>query len=407
MSKGNDPTMLKGDYKLLHDWATRRDEEAFRLLIDRHGALLTGIARRRLSEPDLAPDIAGRAFALLSSKWSKVPKDEVAGWLVKVTLHLSNAENRAFHRRAKRESKANAEFIRNQNAMRPTEELPAKIDDALLALSASERECLLLHAAEGLTHREVADRLGLTEDAARMRTNRAIDRVRRRLGLSASGIMPLLDQWKVVSLSPSEHGQIVQTAIAAPTASMGSLALGWLLMTDTQRNVIVLGIALLLVGGIGTAIQAQNQKATPRESFVKPDFNAFVGKWKGSLTYVVRRTGRKVKLDALSDIKTMPNGLRFRVNYDDPNWAVDAKVQVMPSTNELIYEDKSVRQIYRLTTTAKDRFSGQRFVDEPGRPRDERITFSREPILIRVLIEEKLQNTYWMFANEHKLEATR
>ena len=399
--------MLKGDYQLLQDWATRRDEQAFQMLIDRHGALLTGVARRRLSEPDLAPDIAGRAFALLAAKWSKIPKDEVAGWLVQVTLHLSNSENRAYQRRTRRESKANQEFARSQKTMRPTEGLSTKIDEALGALSASERECLLLHAAEGLTHREVADQLGLTEDAARMRTNRAIDRVRRRLGLSASGIVPLLDQWKVVSLSPSEQSQIVQTAFAAPTASIGPLALGWLLMTETQRNAIVVGIALLLVGGVGTAIKAQSQKSTPNVAFVQPDFRAFVGKWKGTLTYVVRRTGRKVELDARSEVQTMPNGFRFRVNYDDPNWAVDAKVQVLPSTRELIYEDKSVRQNFRLTSTRKDRFTGQRFVDEPGRPRDERITFIREPNQIRVLIEEKLKNTDWMFANEHKLEATR
>jgi len=407
MSIGNDPVTVKTDKELLLAWTARRDESAFRTLIERHGALLTGVAKRRLTEPDLAPDIAGRAFALLAQKPQKVSRDEVAGWLVRVTVHLCNTENRGTRRRLARETTANHEFARNQTQMNSAkEDLSHTIDELLLSLSSADRECLLLHTAEGLTHKEVADRMGVTEDAVRMRTNRAIDRIRRRLGLSASGIVPVLKQYEVVSLSPSEESRIVQAALYAPAPAIGSISLRWILMTNAQRITLAIASSFLFVAVIGAAVSSQRASSS-KATLPMPELKAFEGKWRGTLTYVVRRTGRKVNMPATSEVNANPNGFRLRVSYGDPKWSVDAKVQVLPKTQQLVYEDKEVRQDFKLIASDKNRFSGQRFVDEPGRPRDERITFLREGDRFTVLIEERLKNADWIFANEHRMEVAR
>ena len=53
------------------------------------------------------------------------------------------------------------------------------LNDALAALGAKDREAVLLRFAEGLSFPELGTALGTSEDAARMRLNRATDRLRR------------------------------------------------------------------------------------------------------------------------------------------------------------------------------------------------------------------------------------
>jgi RNA polymerase sigma factor (sigma-70 family) len=398
----------KSDTELLQAWHHHRDEGAFRTLIERHGALLAGVARRRLGEADLAPDMAGKAFALLAERPQRIPQGEVVGWLVRVTIHLCDTENRAHRRRLRRDNTAAQEFARNQTQMNPRpDDRRHEIDNALLSLSAAERECLLLHAAEGLTHREVGDRLGVSEDAARMRCNRAIDRIRRKLGFTAGGVLVAVENLKAAPLSTSDQDRMVAAAHTAPSAAGGSLLLGWILMTNTQRLAIVIAAALLFVGGTGAVLQAQGVFRPAAAGLATPELSTFTGTWRGSLTYVVRRSGRRVNLNANSEVTLAPNGLRMKVAYDDPGWNVDASVQVLPQKGELIFTDKGDRQQFKLISRSPQSFTGQRFVDEPGRPRDERMTFRREGDIFSVLIEEKLRNQDWVFANEHRMERVR
>lgn len=412
MSNGNDLSMTKGDQALLDAWATSQDEAAFHELVRRHGGLLTGMARRRLTEPDLAADIAGRAFALMAQRPERVRRGEVVGWLVQVTLHLSTAENRGTQRRRAREVKASQEFARMHNPMNPpAEDLSATIDQLLLTLNGPDRECLLLHATEGLNYREVGERLGVSEDAARMRTQRIIERLRRRLGLSSSGMAAALSRWKVDSLSSSEASLIAGTALRGSAPAIDALTLGWILMTQTQRITLIVTASLLLLGGVGGTYYAfaalRRSPTTEGSVAVTPDYARFEGTWTGKLAYIVRRTGRKVTLRANSKIRPMTDGLEINVSYDDPNWAVKGRVRVLRETRQLIFEDKGKRQNFRLVSTAADRFVGERFVDEPGRPHDERISFTREQSGVRILIEERLAQKNWQFANEHLMEGPR
>ncbi|MFZ4508801.1 MAG: RNA polymerase sigma factor [Fimbriimonas sp.] len=396
---------LKSDTELLQAWHRARDEDAIRVLIERHGALLTGVARRRLSEADLAPDIAGRAFALMAARPTRVPYGEVTGWLVRVTTHLCDTENRAHRRRLVRETAASREFARSQTQMnRNADDLTHQIDDLLLKLRAEDRECLLLHAAEGLTHREVGERLGVSEDAARMRSNRAIDRIRRKLGLSASAVMPALERLKVTPLSASDQTRFAASARLVPVATAGSLSLTWILMTNAQRLAITLVAALLIVGGTGAAIRTQQATTKSALTLTRPAYEGFVGKWNGSFTYIVRRTGNRVTLRANTELNVAPNGLRMRVGYSEPGWAVDASIQVLPESKQLIYTDKGDRQEFKLIASSQDQFSGERFVDEPGLPRQERLTFKRQGNSLSVLIEERLSTGGWVFANEQQLQ---
>ena len=60
----------------------------------------------------------------------------------------------------------------------PWEEVAPLLDDALAHLGRKDRDAVLLKYIQGKTHRDVGAALGVSEEAARKRIDRAIDRLR-------------------------------------------------------------------------------------------------------------------------------------------------------------------------------------------------------------------------------------
>ena len=392
----------KTDPELLRAWRAERDEDAFRLLVVRHGALVQGVARRRLDEPDLAPDVAGRAFTLLAGQPERVPADRLA----QVAVHLSETENRAGRRRAAHERRAASEAFSTQTPMSPhAQDLAHRIDASLRRLKPEDRECVLLHVGEGLPYEEVASLLGLGEDAARMRTSRALDRLRRMLG--AAAFAPAMEGLRPVPLSTSGTDRLVRVALAPSAGGAAvSAALRWLLMTKTQKIGLGLSALLVLLVGGGAAHQAL-AVVVPPAPIARPDVRGFVGRWRGTLTYVVRRTGRRVSQNVASAVDATPNGLRFRIRYDTPGWGVDARWSFSPDGRTLVKLDKGRRETFRLTAATPDRVVGERHVDEPGRPYDQRLTLARTDRGLSLLTEERLPGRDWAFASEYRMGPAR
>jgi RNA polymerase sigma-70 factor (ECF subfamily) len=63
------------------------------------------------------------------------------------------------------------------------QELATVVRKAVLALPPSQGDALLLRVGEGMSYREVADRLGCTEGAARVRVTRGLSALSDRLGV--------------------------------------------------------------------------------------------------------------------------------------------------------------------------------------------------------------------------------
>jgi len=396
------------DSALLARWHRERNEIAFAELLSRHAGLVTAISKRRLAEPDSAGDITGQAFALLAQRASKVPNGQVVGWLIQATIHLSNSENRATKRRKTREQTAYSQSVTPKPM--PTNDLSAQIDAQLLKLNPAERECILLHAGEELSHREVGQRLGISEDAARVKFSRAIERLRRRLGVSPAAIISALPQWRPLPLSTDETARLTKLALTPqgviPTA--GSLALRWFLMNTTQRISIAVVVALLLVGGTTLTVQATRPTPPTSASLTKSTFQPFIGNWQGQLSYTVRRTGRKVTMPATSVISMAAGELRVQVKYTtESNWGVDARVTVSGDGQQLVYLDKGDRQQFKILSRESGSVTGERFVDEPGRPRQERVSFRQSENQMILLTEEKLSAGGWKFANEYRMERAK
>ena len=110
----------------------------------------------------------------------------LAGWLFQTACFASKNAMRQERRRQQREAKERA-VVQHQHAVGTHsppvawESVEPHLNDALAHLKPSDREAVLLRFFEGHSLAEVGVQLGVSENTARMRITRALDRMRRHL----------------------------------------------------------------------------------------------------------------------------------------------------------------------------------------------------------------------------------
>ena len=162
------------DHHLLRAWAERADEAAFCALTGRYAGLVFGAALRRVGDAGLAEEITQDVFAALARSARRLETHAtLAGWLHRTAMltALDRLRRRARHdRRVAQFSEISGDVPERD----PWREMAPHLDEALDRLRTADRAVLMLHFAERLTFPEIAVRLGIQPDAARMRTKRAL-----------------------------------------------------------------------------------------------------------------------------------------------------------------------------------------------------------------------------------------
>jgi RNA polymerase sigma-70 factor (ECF subfamily) len=88
------------DRDLLQRFVRHRQEDAFAVLVQRHGALVLNVCRRLLRSEQDTEDVFQATFLLLARKASSVPwRDSVGPWLHSVALRLAQKLRTAETRR--------------------------------------------------------------------------------------------------------------------------------------------------------------------------------------------------------------------------------------------------------------------------------------------------------------------
>jgi RNA polymerase sigma factor (sigma-70 family) len=218
------------DSELLHAYAQTRSEEAFAVLIDRYIRLVYSACQRQLTDRHLAEDATQGVFVLLSQKARKIPADRLAGWLLTTARYACANIRRTQMRREQREQ------VAAMNQDRPSDndnrELLTLLDEALCRLPAKYREALILRYLKEQPLTEVGQTLGISEEAARKRVSRAMEKLRSyfsRHGLmtSAAALSAVMaEQTQASALTPAAHELIKQGALQAAHAGAASTAVG-------------------------------------------------------------------------------------------------------------------------------------------------------------------------------------
>ena len=248
------------DEQLLEAHVARHDEAAFAELVRRHVNLVYGTALRILGDPPTAEEVTQNVFITLARKASSIGTGSgLAGWLHRAAILEARLRQRTDLRRRNREEHA-AQLGTAMDTPSSTDPRPFEIlDDALLELPEKDRQTLFLRYFENRPFREIAQRLGVGEDAAQKRSARALETlatILRRRGaatVTASLAARTLEAAALTTAPVPLATSITTAAIAAAGVAVSSSALAILVSqlmayTKTQTAVACLLIAAVPVG---------------------------------------------------------------------------------------------------------------------------------------------------------------
>lgn len=194
------------DRALLRQYVERRSEAAFSRLVRRHLSLVYATCRREVGDPETAEEVAQAVFLLLARKAPALRAEAgLAGWLFQTARFAAKNALRREARRQRRERRA-AEMMQGAQAAEGAaaeefwRQVEPHLNDALGSLGAADREAVLRRFFEGESLAEIGARLGLSENTARMRVARAVEKMRRHLareGVTLAGVAlaALLADW--------------------------------------------------------------------------------------------------------------------------------------------------------------------------------------------------------------------
>ena len=214
------------DAELLHRFVEKRAQDAFAELVRRHLNLVYSAAFRRTNgRHDLTEDIAQKVFTDLARKAGQLTNHPtLTGWLYRSTRYAAIDVMRIEQRRGKLAQILTTmpEEMNPADAPADWAQLRPVIDEAMDQLKEQDREIMLLRFFQGLTFAEVGAKLELTENAARMRTERALDKLRLYLAkrgiTSTATLAGLLASQSLVAAPAGLAATVATTALAAAPA---------------------------------------------------------------------------------------------------------------------------------------------------------------------------------------------
>ena len=259
------------DSELLSRYARTHSEDAFAELVGRHVNLVYSAALRQVNgDAHLAQDVAQAVFTDLARKANSLSRREtLTGWLY-TSAHFAAAKMaRTENRRRDREEKFMREPISDTapdpgcaggfaEARPDWEKLRPSLDEVMHELKETEREAILLRYFENRQFAEVGAKLGLNENAARMRVERALEKLRAvflRRGVAATTALASVISANAVQIAPAGLTATLTNASLA-AAGTGTTFTLLKLMTATKLK---LGISALIVAGAATTLVVQHQ----------------------------------------------------------------------------------------------------------------------------------------------------
>lgn len=244
--------MDSSDRDLLHRFTHHRDEAAFRELVMRYLPVVHGTACRVTASEVLAKDVTQNTFIRLARRATLIPPGvALVSWLHRTCRSIAIDLVRAESTRRKLEMKAASSSLHGENSD-PSWDLLSPVIDALISqLIPTDRDAVLLRFFQNLTYFEVGLRLGLSEEAARKRISRAVEKLRVLLGkrgiaTTVAALNTLLPAHAATLPNPGLAISIFQaTQGIAPAVPAGILP-DLLAMTLSHKSSLAIAALLLL-----------------------------------------------------------------------------------------------------------------------------------------------------------------
>jgi RNA polymerase sigma factor (sigma-70 family) len=281
------PLFARTDHELLCAYVDHEDERAFTELVRRYQDMVHSACRRRIADLALAQDAAQTTFLLLAQRAAQLrAHSSLAGWLYQTALFQSANFMRREHTRDRAHERMQQDPSVELHAAVPEESAEEQIrpylDDALLELEDDEREAVVLRYFGNRSLRDVGAALNTTEEAARKRVSRALERLagflkRRGATIASAATLGLVLTHKTeaapIDLLPkiaaSVHGTSLLTRANAPAVfwakvkltaailTLGAVPLAWQWLSNHRLKDEL--------AGLRTAFATPAKQALPAE----------------------------------------------------------------------------------------------------------------------------------------------
>lgn len=265
--------MADDDMTLVREYAATRNEQAFETLVSRHVNLVYSVALRLVREPHLAEEVAQTVFIILARKAGSLRDQTIlSGWLCRTARFAAGNLLTVQRRRQEREQEAHMQSLGNESDAEAWKQIAPLLDAALAQLGEADHNAIVLRFFEGRTFQDVGQTLGTSEDAAKKRVTRAIEKLRRifqkrGVALSTTAIAGAVSAHSVQAAPVGLAAAITATAVhgTATTASIPTLTKTTLkLMAYTKTKIAVtVGILVALAATTSVILTQRNSNSAP------------------------------------------------------------------------------------------------------------------------------------------------
>lgn len=259
---------MTDDATLLRRYATDRAEDAFAELVRRHLPLVYSAAVRRLGgDTHRAEDVTQVVFCTVARDANRLAAHAgLTGWLYTATRNAVIDVVRSDARRRTREQAAHAaqEIASDGEATLDWSGLRPVLDAALDELPDDDRTAVLLRYFADRSYAEISGTLGLSEDAARKRVDRALVRLgdqlrRHKITSTAAALATLLSAEAIATPPAGLAASLAAAALGTGGATAGVAAF----LTAAKLKV---GLAAVVLGGAATGLVIQHRALSEQEA---------------------------------------------------------------------------------------------------------------------------------------------
>jgi RNA polymerase sigma factor (sigma-70 family) len=260
------------DQQLLARFVSVRDEDAFAVLMERHGRLVWSTCQRMLHDTHAAEDAFQATFMILVRKAMTIRRGvTLPSWLHRVAFRVALYARTQAGRLRTEPTEVDTMPAREPNNEAQWKEIRPILDEEINRLPEKYRAPIVLCYLQGKTNEEAARQLGWTKGTVSGRLARARELLRTRLigrgvSLSAGALAVVVSDQASAGAVPASlvkatlqaaslfaAGQTLATGAVSPTAS--ALVKG--VMTEMCTSKLkVITLAMLYVSAVGTSTGA-------------------------------------------------------------------------------------------------------------------------------------------------------